>query len=176
MFLSAGSAGQDSEIVLGSAGFFIMLGFFPLFLYLVIADVKSKRESIEDVQINEKIQEPPKPKPAPEYFPTTKRTSPSKRTTSTKEPPPLKKIPPPKDASKPKGLEKEGEAQLSTASGELELRKMDQDFIERLRKEKSKLQEENPTESDDPDITYEPKKEKDAKENSTDKDSNSENE
>ncbi len=49
MFLSAGRAGADFEVVIGSIGFFGVVAILPLFLYLVFVDIKGKEERIEDI-------------------------------------------------------------------------------------------------------------------------------
>jgi hypothetical protein len=59
MFIFAGSAGPDSEIPVGTMGFFGMIALLPLFLYLVNANAKMKREAIEvQIKTSEKGEQP----------------------------------------------------------------------------------------------------------------------
>jgi hypothetical protein len=58
MFIFAGAAGSDSEIVVGSIGFFGMIALLPLFLYLVIARPRIKQDEVEDTMVAAQKAEP----------------------------------------------------------------------------------------------------------------------
>ncbi len=56
LFISAGVAGEGSEVVVGSVGFFGMVALLPLFLYLVLLESKTRREEVMvRTQIREEI-------------------------------------------------------------------------------------------------------------------------
>lgn len=57
LFVAAGSVGQDAEVIIGTMGFLGIVALLPLFLYLVFADIKSKRESIKAEAVGLKEEE-----------------------------------------------------------------------------------------------------------------------
>ena len=59
MFVAAASAGPDSEVVMGTIGFFGIVALLPLFLYLVIAETRHIEEEIEGEALIQKEQKIP---------------------------------------------------------------------------------------------------------------------
>jgi hypothetical protein len=66
LFISAGAAGEGSEEVVGSVGFFGVVALLPLFLYLVLLESKTRREEarvrtqIKEEVVSQEVMEQPK--------------------------------------------------------------------------------------------------------------------
>jgi hypothetical protein len=59
LFVAAASAGPDSEVVMGTIGFFGIVALLPLFLYVIIAETRHIEEDIEGDVFDQKEQEVP---------------------------------------------------------------------------------------------------------------------
>jgi hypothetical protein len=59
LFVAAGSAGADSEVVMGTIGFFGIVALLPLFLYVIIAETRHIEEDIEEEVLDQKEREIP---------------------------------------------------------------------------------------------------------------------
>jgi hypothetical protein len=56
LFISAGAAGEGSEVAVGSVGFFGVVALLPLFLYLLFSEIKARKEEVMvRTQIKEEI-------------------------------------------------------------------------------------------------------------------------
>ncbi len=56
LFISAGAAGEGSEVVVGSVGFFGVVALLPLFLFLVLSESKAKRDEARVIsEIREEV-------------------------------------------------------------------------------------------------------------------------
>jgi hypothetical protein len=71
LFISAGAAGEGSEVVVGSIGFFGVIALLPLFLYLVVSEAIARREEVhlrseiaEDIGSQEIAEQPESERPA----------------------------------------------------------------------------------------------------------------
>jgi hypothetical protein len=65
LFVAAASAGADSEVVMGTIGFFGIVALLPLFLYVIIAETRHIEEDIEVEAFDEREQEVPVVAPVP---------------------------------------------------------------------------------------------------------------
>ena len=60
LFISAGAAGEGSEVAVGSVGFFGVVALLPLFLYLVISESRARREEARVIsEIREEVASQP---------------------------------------------------------------------------------------------------------------------
>jgi hypothetical protein len=50
VFIAAGAAGSESEVIVGSFGFFGVIALLPLFLYLVLSQARSEKTRIQKVK------------------------------------------------------------------------------------------------------------------------------